>query len=163
MTEKEEEYLYFVSSLDVLNNAWLILQEIKKCKGSSLLGSAFQFALIEYSKPYKVSIGTVLNSKGKPTSYKLDESYIPDEYIELHKRILDARDQFHAHSDLTVREARLWVKNSPNGKISGTTQNKIVGTEELSNIDKIIDLIEKTLTSMYDQAKLLEQELLLSS
>jgi len=163
MTEQEEEYVHFVSCIDDLNDAWRLLQEIKQCKGNSLVGAAFQFALIEYSKPYKVSIGTVSNSKGKSIPRKLDESHIPATHIQLHKRIIDARDQILAHSDLTVMEAKLYVKNSPHGKIVGTGQNKIYGTEELSNIDTIIDLIERTLDSMYVEAERLAAALPVTS
>ncbi len=118
MTEQEEQYLYFVSCINALNNAWRLLQEIKRCKRNSLVGAAFQFALIEYSKPYIVSFGTVLNSKGKSIPRKLDESHIPATHIQLHKRIIDARDQIHSHSDLTVMEAKLYVKSSPQERSS---------------------------------------------
>ena len=158
MTEQEEKYVHFVSCITDLNNAWRLLHEIKKRhKGNFLAGAAFQFALIEYSKPYKCSRGTVSNQ------YQLDESYIPDKHIKLHKRIVDARDQIHAHSDLTVREAKLYVKNSPHGKIVGAVQNKISGTEEFSNIDAIIDLIEQSLDSMYLEVKRLEAALPITS
>ena len=141
MTEKEEEYVHFVSSIKDLNNAWRLLQEVKRCEGSSLVGAAFRFALIEYSKPYRSSHG---NIKKK---HSLKEEHVPLIHKELHKRILDARDQIHAHSDLTVMEARLYVKNTPHGKIVGTIQNGIDGTREFSNIDAIIDLIGKTIES----------------
>ena len=97
--------------------------------------------------------------KGKPILRKLDDSHIPAKHIELNKRIIDARDQIHAHSDLTVREARLYVKNSPHRRIVGAVQNKIYGAEELSNIDAIIDLIEQSLDSMYVEIKRLEAAL----
>lgn len=156
MTEKEEEYFHFVASIKDLNNAWRLLQEIKQCEGNSIVAAAFRFALIEYSKPYKIS-------RGNTKRHSLNEEHIPCRYRELHKRILDARDQIHAHSDLTIMEAKLYVKSTPHGKISSTVQNKITGIEESPNIDKIIDLIEKTLGSMYVQEKLLKQELPFSS
>lgn len=159
MTEQEEKYLHFVYCIDDLNYAWRLLQEIRDCKGSSLIGAAFQFALIQYSKPYKYSYGSVLNSKGKATSYILDTSHIPAKNIELHERIIKARDQIHAHSDLTVKEAKLYISDTPHGKKAIRLQNKILGTEELSNIDAIIDLIEESLNSMYEKAKQLEAEL----
>ena len=159
MTEQEEEYVHFVSCINDLNIAWRLLQEIKQCKGNILVGAAFQFALIEYSKPYKASFGILRNSTGKLIPRKLDESHVPAMHIQLHKRIIDARDRIHAHSDLTVMEAKVYVKNSPHGKIVGTLQNKIYGTEELSNIDAIIDLIEQTLDSMYVEVKRLEAAL----
>jgi len=163
MTKKEEKYVHFVSCINDLNSAWRILQEIKRYKGNSLAGAGFQFALIEYSKPYKFSRGTLLNSKGKQTLHKFDESYIPAEHIKLHKRIINARDHIYAHSDLTVREAKLYVKNSPHGKIVGSVQNKIYGTEEISNIDAIIDLIEQSLDNMYIEVKRLEAALPITS
>jgi hypothetical protein len=163
MTEQEEKYVHFGSCIDDLNSAWRLLHEIKQCKGNSLVGAAFQFALIEYSKPYKVSLGAVSNSKGRPIPYKLDESRIPPKHIELHKRIIDARDQIHAHSDLTVMEAKLYVKNSPQGRVVGAVQNKITGTEELSKIDAIIGLIEETLDRMYEDVKQLEAALPVNS
>ena len=159
MSEQEEKYLHFVSCIDDLNNAWRLLQEIKKCGGNSLVDVAFQFALIQYSKSYKCAYGSVLNSKGKPTSYKLDESHIPINYAELHSRIISGRDQIHAHSDLTVREAKLYISDTSDGKIVTKIQNKICETEELSNIDSLIDLIEHSLDSMYKKAKQLESDL----
>ena len=163
MTEQDEQYMHFVSCINDLNNAWRLLQEIKRGKGDSLTGAAFQFALIEYSKPYKVAFGALSNSKGKPIQYKLDDLHIPAKYIELHKRIIDARDQIHAHSDLTVKEAKLYVKNSPDGRIVGAVQNKIYGAEELSNIDALIDLIEQSLDRMYVEIKRLEAALPVTS
>lgn len=163
MTEQEEKYLHFVSCIDDLNNAWRLLREIKECQGNSLVGAAFQFALIQYSKPYKCSYGSVLNSKGKSTSYKLDESHIPVKHLELHKRIISERDQIYAHSDLTVKEAKLYIRDSSSGKIVTRVQNKICGTKELANIDAVIELVEQSLDSMYEKVKQLEVELPVSS
>lgn len=170
MTYEEERFVHFVSCIKNLNNAWIIMQGIKSQKDSSIIvGAAFQFALIEYSKPYKRSKGTVINPKpnckGKlvPYEYKLDfndyKRYIPEHYHNLHERIIKDRDKIHAHSDLTVMEAKLYVTNTPHENIVSILQNTIYGTEEISNIDTIIDLIEKTLVTMYEKEKLLEQQL----
>ena len=148
-----EEYIHFVSSIEDLNGAWRILKEIKRSDGNSLIGPAFQFALIEYSKPYK---GSYVSKNEKN---KLDQKHVPDEHLQLHNRIVDARDQIHAHSDLTVREAKLYVEETKQGKIATRVRNVIHGTAELSNIDKIIDLIEKTLDRMYEEADRMEQQL----
>jgi hypothetical protein len=163
MTHQEEHYVHFVSSIENLNNAWRILQEIKQCKGNPLVSAAFQFALIEYAKPYKDSFGVALNGKGKPIKYKLDNTHIPDKYLDLHKRVLDARDQIYAHADLTVKEAKVYIANTSCGVHASIVQNVIRGTEELSNIDVIIDLIEQTLEKMYVEVKLLEAKLTPSS
>jgi hypothetical protein len=157
MTDQEEQFIHFASSIDKLNSAWQILKEIKQHKGHPLVAPAFQFALVEYSKPYTVSYGTELDAKGKPErKYLLDEKHIPINHRALHDRLLISRKRIHAHDDLSVKEARLYVKNTQQGKFVGTVQNVIHGTEELSNIDAIIDLIEKTLENMYVEEKRLE-------
>jgi hypothetical protein len=56
----QEEYVHLVSCIGSLNVAWNILYNIKKSHGNSLVNPAFQFALIEYSKPYKKSYGEVI-------------------------------------------------------------------------------------------------------
>jgi hypothetical protein len=159
MTPQEEQYVHFVSSTDNLNNAWRILQEIRQCKGSPLVGPAFQFALVEYSKPYRYSRGTVREG----VKCKLEDLHIPAKHRELHFRILMARDQIHAHSDLTVKEAKLRVANTASGKYASRVQNAIRGTEELSNIDSIIELIEQTLDNMYIEVEQLQAALPLNS
>jgi hypothetical protein len=150
MTQEEEKYIHFTYCIENLNNAWRILQEIKLHKGNPLSGPAFQFALIEYSKPYKKSYGVIQNS------HKLHDEYIPSQYLALHKRILAMRDQFHAHTDLNIRDAKVYINNTVNGKIVSIGQNVIYGTEEFTNIDAIIDLTEQTLDSMYNEVKRLE-------
>jgi hypothetical protein len=164
MTYQEEQYVHFVSSIGKLNNAWRILREIKLHGDHPLVGPAFQFALIEYSKPYTVSYGTELDAKGKPKhKHLLDEKYIPGNHRALHSRLLTARNKIHAHDDLNVKEAKLHVAKTGHGKFVGTVQNIIYGSEELSNIDDIIDLIELTLDSMYVEAERLKAALPLTS
>ena len=164
MTHQEEQYVHFVSSVDKLNNAWRILQEIKRHRNHPLVGPAFQFALVEYSKPYTVSYGAELDAKGKPKhKHLLDEKYIPGSRRALHDRLLAARKKIHAHDDLSVKEAKLHVANTGYRRFVGIVQNVIYGTGELSNIDDIIDLIEQTLDSMYVEVKRLEAALPLTS
>ena len=164
MTEQEEEFVHFVSSIEKLNNAWRILLEIRSNRDDPLVGPAFQFALIEYSKPYTVSFGTELDAKGSPKrKHLLNDKHIPKKHHVLHDRLLEARKKIHAHDDLSVKEAKLYVKKTQQGKFVGTVQNVITGTEELSNINLIIELIEQTLKNMYAQEKLLEQQLPINS
>lgn len=160
MTEQEDRFVYHVSCIRALNNAWWLLNEIKRCRNRTpLVQAAFRFALIEYSKPYKLSRGSALGSKGKPLEYKLDERRVPPEYRQLHQEILDARDQIHAHSDLTVRDARIYVANTSSGKMVQISENIIYGTEDLSRIADIIALIEGTLPSLYEEEQKLEAAL----
>ena len=159
MTEQEEEYVHFVSSIQDLNSAWVTLQDRKQSEGHRLVSPAFQFALIAYAKPYRTSRGAVLNSKDKPLQHRLDSSRVPTAHLDLHNRLLKARDQIHAHSDLTVMEAKLYVARTSTGPRAFIAQNVILGDAGLSNTESIIDLIEKTLKTMYVEVKGLEAQL----
>lgn len=152
LSEQEEKYIHFVSCIDSLNSAWRILQEIKRSRGNSLIGAAFQFAVIEYAKPYRTSYGTT----GR---HKLDDKYVPEAHSELHNRLLATRDQILAHADLTIMEAKLHVAKTSIGQRAFVVQNVIHGAMELSNIDSVIPLIEQTLDRMYGEADRLEEQL----
>ena len=102
MTEQEEDFIHFSACITWLNKAWRLLLAIREQSDNPLIGPAFRFALIEYSKPYKLSCGTLKKRK-------LDTEFIPPNLLALHKQIVDSRDQVHAHSDLTLMEAKLSV------------------------------------------------------
>lgn len=152
MTGQEEKYIHFASCVRWLNNAWRLLQVIREQPAGPLTGPAFRFALVEYCKPYKLSHGAV----GR---YKLDTMRIPTDLLSLHSRIIDSRDQIHAHSDLTVMDAKLSVHEFMGQRYSQIAQNRITGLEELPNIDEVIRLIEGTLDNMYVEEKRLEAAL----
>ena len=152
MTPQEEQYVHFVSCTDSLNSAWRILHEIKQSPSNSLIGPAFQFAIIEYAKPYTISFGIA----GR---HKLNDSYVPTAHRDLHQRLIDTRNQILAHADLTVMDAKLHVANTSIGQRAFIAQNVIHGAMELKNIDSIIDLIEQTLDPMYVETERLEKQL----
>lgn len=153
MLENEEKYIHFVSCIDDLNNAWRILRLVRQRKKNSLRHIAFKFALIEYSKPYLRSEGTIKKN------LKIDKGFIPAEHIELHNRIIAARNKFLAHSDLTIRDATLFVFQNESRKFPIIGQTVIHGSEEFDNIDEIIELIEKSLENMYEERDRLEVNL----
>lgn len=152
MTEQEEHFIHFSACVVWQNNAWRLLQAVRDQPTNPLIGPAFRFALIEYSKPYKLSRGVL-----KPR--KLDTRFIPPDLLTLHQRIIDSRDQIHAHSDLTIMEAKLSVHEFMGQRYTLIAQNKISGTEELPKLAEVIALIEATLDSMYVEEKLLEAAL----
>ena len=145
MTEDHEEFIHFVTCIDRLNSAWVTLSAIKTAGDSPLVGPAFRFALVQYAMPYNRSDGPIKKRR------HLTTSYVPADMLDLHERLLDARNKIHAHADLTLMEAKLYLtetRGSPSVIISG---NYIHGLEELSNIDEIIRLIEGTLDNMYTE------------
>lgn len=153
MTDQEEEFVHFVSCIASLNNAWRLINVIKGEIGNPLVGAAFQYVLIEYSKPYRES----RSDSGKKR--RLDTSYVPQARLALHKRLTDSRDQINAHSDLTVMNARLYVTEIQGRRFSSIVQNIITGVEELKNLGEIQLLIEGTLENMYVKEKALEAAL----
>lgn len=157
MTEQEERFIHLLSCIRDLNSARRILLEIKQCKidNSVLVGAAFRFALIEYAKPYTSSHGSVSN-------HKLSDRHVPSRHGDLHRRILSRRNQIHAHSDLTVRDAKLYIAKSVSGRQALITENLIYGTEEMDRIDEIVSLVEETLENLYEEEKRLESQLPLS-
>ncbi len=90
MNLQEEQYVHFVSSTDNLNNAWQILQNIKQIlqenkqgKGNPLVGAAFRFALIEYSKPYKCSaVYSLVVFSLKSSGFLFADRSAPNESVE---------------------------------------------------------------------------------
>lgn len=155
MTEQEEKFVHFTSSIERFNDTWRILQQIKKDKGHPLVIAAFRFALVQYSIPYKGS----RSAEAKRKWHYLDSTYIPKEHFALHERLLAERDQLHAHDDLSVKDAALHVRDTADGPIVTKTQNKTYGIDEFGNIDAIIDLIEKTVKSMRADQLRLQQDL----
>ena len=153
MSKEEEAYIHFQFSIEALNEAWSILKRIKSHPKNSLRIPAFRYALIAYAKPYRKSFGI------EQPKHSLDTSCIPDEFLELHERLVDSRDQIHAHSDLTLYEPKLYGDISGPNPFVGYTANYINVIEELPNIDKIIELIEQTLLRMYKKEPALRTRL----
>lgn len=152
MTDQEEEFVHFVSCIASLNNAWRLINRIKAESGNPLVGPAFRYALVEYSKPYR-------ESRSRRRKRRLDTSCIPTDMLALHERITNSRDQAHAHSDLTIMDAKLYVHEVQGQRFAGIVQNIITGVEELPNIEEIQKLIEGTLDNMYAREKIIEAAL----
>jgi hypothetical protein len=152
MTEPEEDFVHFVSCIRWLNNAWRLLSTIRTQAENPLIGAAFRFALVEYCKPYKLS-------HGASKKFRLSTSHIPKEFLALHESIITSRDQVHAHSDLTVMDAKLYAHEFSGRRYTAISQNISHGTEELKNLQEIVVLIEATLDNMYIHEKTLENAL----
>jgi hypothetical protein len=143
MTEQQEYYIHFMICIDRLNNAWAILNAVKEAEGNPLIGPAFRYALVEYSTPYTGSEGLIKRRR------KLETTWIPSEFLDLHKRILDARNKIHAHFDLTDLEPKLHIDRLNSTQYVTVVQNMIHGLEEFGNLDDIIRLLEGTLDNLY--------------
>jgi hypothetical protein len=151
-TPDEEAYAHLVSSSNDLDQAWRVLHAIASNRSGPLTGAAFMFSVIAYARPYTTS-------RGEFRRYTLDLGHVPPEHRALHDRLMAARHKILAHSDLTVKEARVHVANMTTGKYVGVVQNILYGTELLSELEKVTDLVEKTLASVYEAIKVSEANL----
>ena len=156
MTATEEQYVHYVECIDSLNRAWWILQELRATEQkNAITAAAFRFALVEYAKPYTGSDGIHRNRK-KRNSYKLPQPDLLPEDLALHRKILDLRDQVLAHSDLTLKEARVYLGRYGGQLSVGIASN--IGLP-LPDIEAIIALIERTLDIMKVERTRLEESL----
>jgi hypothetical protein len=140
MSADEEEFIHYVECIYSLNRAWSILQDLGGVEQPSALHSAaFRFALIEYAKPYT-------RSDGIHARRKLQPPQLPTELLALHEQLLDLRNKVLAHSDLTLKQAKLHV-SLIGGQPSYVISSNIA--ETLPNREAVINLIERTLDQMY--------------
>lgn len=97
LSPSQEQFIHFANCVSRLTSALETLRVIKASHPENpLIASAFRFAIVEYVSSYT-------SSKGKYNKkYKLGNEYIPAEYLQLHKRLVTARHQIHAHFDLTI-------------------------------------------------------------
>ena len=152
MTTKEEEYVHYAECIESLSRAWLILQDLRVIeKKTAIHDAAFRFALVAYAKPYNRSDG--IHRKGR-TAYILPPPILPQEELALHCKILDLRKKVLAHSDLTLKDAKIYLSRY------GGQANLCIGRNilpPLPDIDAVIQLIEHTLEIMYEEkSQLLE-------
>ena len=153
MTEHEERYVHFAACIERLQSAWATLNAIKAEMSSSLVAAAFRFALVEYAAPYTPSEGTIKKR------HRLDSACVPTEWLQLHERILNARNKIHAHADLTVLQARIYLNEVQGQRYVSIVSNVVQGTEEFGNLESVLRMIEGTLENMFARRAELESQL----
>jgi hypothetical protein len=143
VTPSEEQFIHIATCISRLHSAIETLRAIKAAAPDNpLIAPAFRFALVEYVSPYT-------GADGQLKKYKLDHKYVPAEHLDLHNRIVSARHQVHAHSDLTIMNAKFkatGTRANPEAEVSGTHVDVL---KELTNIDQIISLVNDSIHNMY--------------
>ena len=143
VTTDEERFLHLATCISRLHSALETLRTIKASSPEDpLIAPAFRFALVEYASAFT-------RSDGQHKKYILDERYVPSQYLSLHRRIVTARHQVHAHTDLTIRNTTFkttGTKTNPSAEARGTHIDEL---KELPNIDQIIDLLNESIGAMY--------------
>jgi hypothetical protein len=151
MTPDEERYVHFTECIESLTSAWRILKELESVAPGVIRAAAYRMALVEYAKPYKSSFGA--HKRGRQ-GYVLPAPNLSPDDIALHAKLLNLRDQVLAHSDLSLKDAKVYAS-----RVHGQPFVTI-GTNQLPsfpNTFAVIGLIERTLDLMYLQLELLDE------
>ncbi len=150
-----EDLIYFDRCIERLCSALDTLRAIRS-NGihHQLAGAAFRFAVVEYVASYKNS-----NGKSGKDGHKLPNSFVPPNFMDLHKRLLRSRDQVLAHTDLDILDAQLSLNVVDGQRLVTTNLKGINGLEELPNIDEFILLIDGTVKNMLPKRNRLKDAL----
>ena len=154
MTPKEEQHVHLEECIWSLNEAWSILQALRATTDKTAIhAAAFRYALVAYARPYTRSDGE--HKKGRDP-YILQAPKLTPQDVALHGQILDLRRQVLAHSDLTVKQASVYV-----GRYAGHARTIIASNSlpSFPDIVSVISLIEHTLDLLYAQRTQSEEEL----
>jgi hypothetical protein len=149
MTKPEEELVHLRECERSLNEAWYILSELKsKAKHGAIEAAAYRYALVAYARPYTNSDGEYRNRKNR-NSYKLPVNpNLSQEKFSLHQQIVDLRDQFLAHADITVKQASVHIARFGRRASVCIASSSVPAFPE---IEAVISLIEHTLVPLYEK------------
>lgn len=143
MSRKQEEFIFFQECLTRLNSAWAIIEALDtETSHKTVAWAAFRMALIEYAKPYKRSVGAHVKR------HVLSFPQLSDQDRALHDEILRLRDTVLAHSDISVKDAKLYL-----GTIGGRPFPMIISNTLplLPALSEARGLIERSLDQLYKQ------------
>ena len=154
LTPDEEAYVHYAECINSLNCAWHVLCELRAIdRKTAIHAAAFRFALVEYAKPYTRSDGIFKSGRN---AYKLPPPNLADESLALHQQILDLRDQVLAHTDLTFKEAQVYIALHGSHSLVTVASNTL---PTLPDGEDVINLIEQTLVEMYLEVERLKSNL----
>lgn len=151
MTPAEEHYVHFTECIESLTSAWRILKELHSVAPGVIRAAAYRMALVEYAKPYKASYGA--HKRGRQ-GYVLPAPSLVSEDLALHTQVLDLRDQVLAHSDLTLKDARVYASRVRGQPLVAIGANQL---PSFPNTSAVIALIERSLDLMYLQLEQLDE------
>jgi hypothetical protein len=140
----DERFVYYQECITSLNSAWQIITTLQETKVRPVIGrAAYHDALIDYAKPFKESRGKEIRSH-----FTKFPSEFSDTDKQLHDRIITLRDQFLAHSDITIKDAKVY-----RGKIRDRVLPLIISNTDppLPEFDEVRRLIERLLDYLYQK------------
>jgi hypothetical protein len=156
MTPEDETYIHLDECIRSLNEAWHVAQEVRRtAQKSAITAAAYRYALVAYARPYTDSDGIHRNRKNRDAYKRKPPQLLAIEEIALHDEILRLRNKILAHSDLTVKDAKLYV-----GRY-GSQSKAVIGSNiqpSLPDVSAVIRLIEHSLDALYAERTEREEE-----
>ena len=156
MTPEDETYIHLDECIRSLNEAWHVAQEVRRtAQKSAITAAAYRYALVAYARPYTDSDGIHRNRKNRNAYKRKPPQLLAIEEIALHDEILRLRNKILAHSDLTVKDAKLYV-----GRY-GSQSKAVIGSNiqpSLPDVSAVIRLIEHSLDALYAERTEREEE-----
>jgi hypothetical protein len=144
MKEQKNLYYYLYECNNLFSHSKKLLQQLRSLHNldNILHFAAFQYSLIEYTAPFTISNGPRINpNTTKRRHYQLDKAkYIEPQYHQLHDRIITTRNSFLARNDLTPKKAIIDTITTEGMTGITIVETHITGSEEIKNINHIIDM-----------------------
>jgi hypothetical protein len=150
MARDDEAYIHYEECNTSLNEAWCILGRLESSGDPLLSKAAYHMALIAYARPFKESYGVDKRRHRLSLPPGLSAS---DQ--KLHQELIRLRDQFLAHSDLSPKDAKVYV-----GEVSGRPLPLIVSNTDpqLPKPEAVRLLIERLLDYQYNRLSWYQQQ-----
>ena len=151
MNVEHERYIFFQECITSLNIAWSIVDALDISKNHKTVAlAAYRMAFIEYAKPYRKSRGIHVKNHTLPLPDISKEDKI------LHDRIIDLRDTVLAHSDIAIKDAKLYLGNVEGRPLPLMASNT---APVLPSLTEFRGLIERSLDQLYKDLPNLEGRL----
>jgi hypothetical protein len=137
-----EECAFYSFAKDDLKEAYRSIEAVNRYKRDVVISALIKIAIISYSRPFKKCRGEYNKH------YKLEADIIPNQYKELHQKIITYRDQIFAHSDIDLKKPEVRKCKIENKEIFSITYRGFSPKDFLHETAKMKQLINEVLSSM---------------
>ncbi|MEW6203817.1 MAG: hypothetical protein AB1516_00690 [Pseudomonadota bacterium] len=152
LSPEEEAYFHIVMCLRDLEQCSALLEQLDgEEKLSEVQKAAYKLAIITYAKPFTSAFGVAKNK------YKLGLDIVAKEHLGIHRHLMSLRDQVLAHSDLSPRQAKVFM-NSATPDVAAIVS--LSGDPRLPQMHSVKSVVAQVAESLKQRRLQLSNELL---
>ncbi len=144
--EAEERFVFLVIADGDMNEAQAALDAVPRYRDDTVRFGLLRDAVISYSRPFKRCNGKYVKE------HRLGADVVPQQYEDLHKRLLGYRDQITAHLDIDVRDPTLIRRVLP-GAIGFKAFSPGAWFQETEQIVSLIHAVRSILKVQIEQMR----------